>query len=53
MADGLHGAALAFLLSGDLGAASIAPQSKVYDRKPKHPQFPSRATSVIQLFMTG
>jgi len=52
MADGLHGAALALLLGGDLRAASIV-QPRVYDLKPKQPHFPGRAKSVIQLFMTG
>jgi hypothetical protein len=52
MADGLHGAALALLLGGDLRAASIV-QPKVYNLKPKQPHFPGRAKSVIQLFMTG
>src|SRR2546426_3301182 len=52
VADGLHGAALALLLGGDLRAASVV-QPKVYNLKPKQPHFPGRAKSVIQLFMTG
>ncbi len=66
-ADGLHGAALAYLLSQDvfsgtaLGAESSEAQAhghvptapQVYDLKPKTPHFAPKATRVIQLFMNG
>src|SRR5271165_2863571 len=49
--DGLHGAALASILGRDLFAADAAPG--VFDLKPKPPQFPAKAKSVIHLFMNG
>ena len=57
MVDGLHGTALATLLGADLFSAAHAgasePASHIYDLKPKAPQFPARAKSVIHLFMNG
>ncbi len=50
VADGLHGAAIASLLGGDL-LAGEAP--RVYDLKPKQPHLPHKAKAVIQLFMNG
>ncbi|WP_031500190.1 DUF1501 domain-containing protein [Bryobacter aggregatus] len=47
IANGIHGAALASLLGAEAKA------SGVYDLKPKAPQFPAKAKSVIQLFMNG
>jgi hypothetical protein len=57
IADGLNGAALAYLLGRDflspeqLLAAEGQPQ--IFDLKPKAPNFPAKAKSVIQLFMNG
>ena len=55
--DGLHGAALASLLSQDLfGAATVAEgdeERRVYDLKPRATHFPAKAKCVIQLFMNG
>ncbi len=48
-ANGVHGAALASLLGRDLVAAEPA----TFDLKPKAPQFPAKAKSVIHLFMNG
>src|SRR3954451_8336886 len=48
-ANGIHGAALAGLLGKDLFAAGPA----TFDLKPKAPQFPAKAKSVIHLFMNG
>jgi hypothetical protein len=54
MVDGLHGAALATILSSDLLAGSAPPPvSNVYDLTPKPPHFPAKAKSVIHLFMNG
>jgi hypothetical protein len=56
VSDGLCGAALASLLGADLfssNPALAATGPRVYDLKPKPPHFPSRAKSVIQLFMNG
>src|SRR5438045_2691486 len=50
-ADGLHGAALAGLLGTDLYAGETA--AHTFDLKPKASQFPSKAKSVIHLFMNG
>jgi Protein of unknown function (DUF1501) len=50
-ADGIQGAALATLLGNDLFAADAA--ARVFDLKPKAPQFPAKAKSVIHLFMNG
>ncbi len=49
LGDGLHGAALATLLAGDLAASGV----RTYDLKPRPPQFQPKATSVIHLFMNG
>ena len=49
LGDGLHGAALATLLSGDLAASGV----RTYDLKARPPHFQPRATSVIHLFMNG
>src|SRR5207344_1353512 len=57
--DGLHGAALAWLLGSDLFSvnpllASTPEEGRpVYDLKPRPPQFHPKATSVIHLFMNG
>ena len=48
-ANGIHGAALASLLGGDL----LAGEPPAFDLKPKPPQFPAKAKSVIHLFMNG
>ena len=57
IADGLHGAALASLLSADLyhGAPAHASGSgsRTYDLTPKQPHFAPRAKAVIQLFQAG
>ena len=49
LGDGLHGAALATLLSSDLAAGGV----RTYDLKARTPHFQPRATSVIHLFMNG
>jgi hypothetical protein len=54
--DGLFGAALAYLLGGDLFSPSPAlgaRSPKVYDLKPRTPHFEAKAKAVIQLFMSG
>ena len=54
--DGLHGAALAYLLGGDLfssNPALAASQDRVHDLRPRNPHFEPKATSVIQFFMNG
>jgi hypothetical protein len=57
--DGLHGAALAWLLGSDLFsvnpllASTPEEVSHVYDLRPRPPQFRPKATSVIHLFMNG
>lgn len=57
MSDGLHGAALAWLLGGDLFTSNPAladePGPKNHDLRPKAPHRPTKAKSVIQLFMNG
>ncbi len=58
VSDGLHGAALATLLSHDLYGATGESESPdghraVYDLKVRAPHFPPKAKSVIQLFMNG
>src|SRR5581483_5161436 len=56
VADGLQGAALAYLLGNDLFLANpalAAGTPRVYDLKPKAPHHTPRAKSVIQLFMNG
>ena len=61
-ADGVHGAALAYLFSRDLfsgtgvmGAAEVdhTDARRVYDLTPQLPHFQPRAKAVIQLFMNG
>ena len=47
--DGVHGVALASILSGDLHGGELKP----FDLTPKPPQQPAKAKSVIQLFMNG
>lgn len=55
--DGLHGAALAWLLGGDLFSSNPALANSalptVYDLKPKIPHIAPKAKAVIQLFMNG
>ena len=54
MSDGVHGAALASLLGGDLlSAATLESGPRVYDLKPRAPHFPPKAKAVIQLFQNG
>ena len=61
-ADGVHGAALAYLLSRDLfsGTGVMAADDldhtdarRIYDLTPQLPHFQPRAKAVIQLFMNG
>lgn len=47
MVDGLHGAALATLIGGELAQAST------FDLKPRVAHFPAKAKAVIHLFMNG
>src|SRR6266496_4467803 len=56
--DGIYGAALAYLLRGDLlsinpALAANLEGPKSYDLKPKPPHFEPKAKAVIQLFMNG
>ncbi len=60
VADGLHGAALTYLLSRDLFGASPlvageepAAARRLYDLRPRPPHFATRAKAVIQLFQNG
>ncbi len=63
VSDGVHGAALAYLLSNDLFGAKtlsaaesdhgLAGNRRVYDLAPRAPHHPPKAKSVIQLFMNG
>ena len=57
VSDGLYGAALAYLLGGDLfspqPARAQAGHRKVYDLQPRAPHFEPKAKAVIQLFMSG
>jgi hypothetical protein len=56
VADGLHGAALAYLLGNDLfhgNPALAAASPATYDLKPKPGHFAHKAKAVIQLFMNG
>ena len=58
VADGLYGAALTTLLSGDIYGAPAAPDEAegtraIYDLKKRRPQFEPKAKSVIHLFMNG
>ena len=56
VANGLYGAALAYLLGNELFSANpalAATPRRVYDLKPQRPHFEPKATSVIQLFMNG
>jgi len=48
--DGLHGAALAWLLSRDLYAEG---SYRIHDLKPRPPHFTPKAKAVIHLFMNG
>jgi hypothetical protein len=54
--DGLHGAALTYLLSKDVfGASTLHADEprRVYDLRPRRPHHEPRAKAVIQLFMNG
>src|SRR5690242_19267409 len=55
--DGLHGAALTYLLSKDLFGAATARAGETprrsYDLRPRRPHHEPRAKAVIQLFMNG
>ncbi len=52
--DGVHGAALASLLSRDiLSAASVDGAPRMYDLKPRPPHHAAKAKAVIQLFQNG
>ncbi len=61
--DGIHGAALAYLLGGDLFGSSLlqgaeskhgsASQRRIYDLRPRQPHFEPKAKAVIQLFQNG
>jgi hypothetical protein len=53
ISDGLHGVALASLLSRDVYGATLEGARRSYDLKPRSPHFEAKATSVIQLFMHG
>ncbi len=54
VAGGIHGAALAYLLSREGYAASAAEKSRpIQDLQSRPPHFPGRAKSVIHLFMNG
>ena len=56
MTNGLHGAALASLLSADLFSPAELRANEVqqlFDLTPKQPHFPAKAKSVIHLFMNG
>ncbi len=56
--DGLHGAALAWLLGRDLFSsspllASTSEERQVYDLRSRQPHFQPKAKAVIHLFMNG
>ena len=55
--DGLHGAALAYLLGQDLVSPSAAlaesTERRIYDLKARDPHFEPKAKSVIHFFMNG
>src|SRR5579859_7724752 len=53
VAGGIHGAALAYLLSQDRQRASAVEERRIYDLKPRAPHFPTKAKAVIHLFMNG
>src|SRR5262245_52415258 len=53
ISGGLHGVALASLLSREVYGATLEGTRRSYDLKPRAPHFPPKATSVIQLFMHG
>src|SRR5690242_6337630 len=61
VSDGIYGTALTYLLCQDLygGTEKLsaeprgAGQPRVYDLKPRPPQFKPRAKAVIQLLMNG
>src|SRR6266571_9544513 len=52
VAGGIFGAAVAHLLNQDRGSAQD-PASAPADLRPRPPHFPSKARSVIHLFMNG
>ncbi len=51
LSDGVHGAALASLLTSDLARAEGAGQ--IHDLKPRPPHFRAKAKAVIHLFQNG
>lgn len=53
VSDGLHGAALAGLLSKDVYGAELEGTRRGYDLASRAPHFEPKATAVIQLFMHG
>src|SRR5262245_2042045 len=53
ISGGLHGVALASLLSREVYGATLEGTRRSYDLKPRSPHFEPKATSVIQLFMHG
>src|SRR6516162_8198468 len=54
VAGGIHGAALAYLLSRDGYDTSAAERDQsIQHLKPRSPHFPARARAVIHLFMNG
>jgi len=58
VADGLYGAALTTLLSGDVYGAPATPEESdqpraMYDLKQRRPHFEPKAKSIIHLFMNG
>jgi hypothetical protein len=57
MSGGMAGAALTYLLGNDLGGVNLwaddAPGNPPSDLRPRLPQFPAKAKSVIHLFMNG
>ena len=54
VADGLCGAALATLLSKDVFGAELSSEPRrVFDMKPRAPNFAPKAKAIIQLFMNG
>jgi hypothetical protein len=55
LSDGVHGAALASLLSAEIASAAVSGEiaPRIYDLKPKPPHFAPKAKAVIQLFQNG
>src|SRR6266478_2876999 len=51
--DGLHGAALGYLLGQDLFASNPVVATGPYDLKPRLAHHASKARAMIQLFMNG